>query len=182
MAVLTQKQRDDMPDSGYALPDKRMFPLPNADHAHAALFDVPAALSAGSITSAEAAMVRAKAKAKLSGGDAPAMPQSAPAMPAQPPMAGEGSMPDMKADAAGMKRTGMNSKEWESSAADAKQDAHGNSMEMKPDRTPHPVDPTRDVHGRALSLAAMKGKAAPRFVSKMSPDFGVAHVAPLTTD
>lgn len=65
MAKLNEGQRHRMPRSMFGLPDKRSFPMPDKDHAQAALMDVQAAEKAGHITAAEAQRVIAKARRML---------------------------------------------------------------------------------------------------------------------
>lgn len=65
MARLTTKQRAALPASSFALPKQRAFPVNDTVHAQKALQLAPRAVAAGSITPAQAAAIRAKAKAKL---------------------------------------------------------------------------------------------------------------------
>lgn len=64
MAKLKKSTRNALADSTFALPGRR-FPIPDANHARAALSGASRALGVGNITAAQAAKVRAKAKAKL---------------------------------------------------------------------------------------------------------------------
>lgn len=64
MAKLTGKTRSEIPDDEFAGPD-RTFPIPDDDHAEAAIMDAPAAEAAGSITGAERSTIDKKAHAKL---------------------------------------------------------------------------------------------------------------------
>jgi len=66
MAILTAKTRNSLADSTFALPGRR-FPIPDRSHAVAAERLVGRSLKAGNISSAQAATVRRKAKAKLKG-------------------------------------------------------------------------------------------------------------------
>jgi len=59
MSVLSIEARNALPSSSFALPGKRMFPIHNRAHGQKALQLLPRAISAGSVTSAEAAQVRA---------------------------------------------------------------------------------------------------------------------------
>lgn len=47
--------------------------------------------------------------------------------------------------------------------------AHGMSLKMKPERPPHPKDPTRDAYGRMLPGNLMRN-AAPPFRSNQGRD------------
>jgi hypothetical protein len=66
MAKLTAKKRKALPKKTFAGPG-RSFPIPDKNHAKAALFDAPRAERAGSITPMQKAMIDKKAKAKLRG-------------------------------------------------------------------------------------------------------------------
>lgn len=43
---------------------------------------------------------------------------------------------------------------------------HGASLEMNPDRTPHPTHPMRDVHGRLMPGAGFKPASSPNMPAK----------------
>ena len=60
MAVLTTEQRKRMPDSTYALPDERKYPIPDEGHARNALARV-----SGNGTPDEQAQVRATVRRKF---------------------------------------------------------------------------------------------------------------------
>ena len=60
MAVLTTQQRKNMPDSTYALPDERKYPIPDESHARNALARV-----SGNGTADEQAQVRAAVRRKF---------------------------------------------------------------------------------------------------------------------
>lgn len=64
MAKLTTGQRAAMPASTFALPGGR-FPIPDANHARAALSGASRAESVGNITAGQKAIVDRKADAKL---------------------------------------------------------------------------------------------------------------------
>lgn len=66
MAKLSAQARKSLPKSTFALSGGR-FPIPDANHARAALSGATRALHAGHISTGEAARVRAKANAKLGG-------------------------------------------------------------------------------------------------------------------
>lgn len=66
MAVLNANQRHTLPASTFAGPG-RSFPVPDANHAKAALSLVGRAEKHGSVTPAEAAHIRKVARAKLMG-------------------------------------------------------------------------------------------------------------------
>lgn len=75
MAKLSSKQRDNLPDSAFALVFKdskgetqRMFPIYDKNHAVQALRMAPRALKAGTISRSQYNTVVAKAKAKLGPG------------------------------------------------------------------------------------------------------------------
>jgi hypothetical protein len=63
MAKLTAKQRKSLPKSTFAGPG-RSFPIPDKNHAKAALIDVGRAKG---LSSGEKAEIKARAKAKLKG-------------------------------------------------------------------------------------------------------------------
>lgn len=64
MAKLSAKARASLPRSTFALPGRR-FPIPDANHARAALSGATRAYHAGHITKEQAAAIRAKAQRKL---------------------------------------------------------------------------------------------------------------------
>jgi hypothetical protein len=64
MARLTAKARAAIPTSQFAGPG-RSFPVPDANHARAALSLVGKSEKAGNVTAMQAAHIRSKAKAKL---------------------------------------------------------------------------------------------------------------------
>jgi hypothetical protein len=64
MAKLSSKARKKLPKKDFAGP-KRSFPIENKGHARAALRLVGRAVKAGSISAAQAAKVRSRAKKKL---------------------------------------------------------------------------------------------------------------------
>ena len=64
MGKLTKKERDNLPDSQFALPGRR-FPIHDADHCRAALSGASRALKKHHITKAEYDIVIKKAKARL---------------------------------------------------------------------------------------------------------------------
>ena len=64
MAKLTTKQRKSLPSKDFALPGRR-FPVNNASHARNALARASQGVKAGTLSSAQAAKVRAKANRKL---------------------------------------------------------------------------------------------------------------------
>lgn len=64
MAVLTTKKRNSLAPAVFALPGGR-FPIPDANHARAALSGASRALNAGNITPTQKQTVVAKAKRKL---------------------------------------------------------------------------------------------------------------------
>jgi hypothetical protein len=64
MARLTAEDRKKLHPSDFAGPG-RSFPIPDKDHAEAALIDVGRALKHGSINSAEAAKIRSRARSML---------------------------------------------------------------------------------------------------------------------
>lgn len=64
MAKLTAKERNALPASAFAGPD-RSFPVEDKNHARAALSRSSAAYSAGRITEAQHARIAARAHAKL---------------------------------------------------------------------------------------------------------------------
>lgn len=64
MAVLSATQRNALPGSTFAGPG-RSFPIPDANHAKAALSLVGRSLKKGTVTSMQAATIRRKAKMKL---------------------------------------------------------------------------------------------------------------------
>lgn len=66
MAKLTSKQRNNLPAVEFAGP-KRSFPIPDKSHAIAAERLVGRSEKAGNISASEAATIKAKAKAKLTG-------------------------------------------------------------------------------------------------------------------
>ncbi|QCE35503.1 hypothetical protein FAI40_09275 [Acetobacteraceae bacterium] len=65
MTKLTKAERDALPDSAFALPQKRMFPIFDRSHAKAALLDAPRALKDGSITEEEKEYIDRLAREKL---------------------------------------------------------------------------------------------------------------------
>lgn len=64
MAKLTAGQRARLSPSDFAGPG-RSFPMPDKDHAKAALIDVGRSVAAGHITSTQAERIKARARAKL---------------------------------------------------------------------------------------------------------------------
>lgn len=68
MSRLSASERNALTDAVFALPEKRKFPLTDAEHDRKALQLVPRSLHAGNITPAEASTVRRKARAALSHG------------------------------------------------------------------------------------------------------------------
>lgn len=64
MAKLKASTRNALASSTFALPGRK-FPIPDKNHARAALSGASRAEHVGNITAAQAATVRAKAKAKL---------------------------------------------------------------------------------------------------------------------
>ena len=65
MARLTTTERDALPDSEFAIPDKREFPIEDKAHQIAAERLLGRAVKHGSVTTAEAKMVKRKARARL---------------------------------------------------------------------------------------------------------------------
>ncbi len=64
MADLTAKKRNALAPAVFALPGRR-FPIPDANHARAALSGASRALNAGNISPAQKATVVAKAEREL---------------------------------------------------------------------------------------------------------------------
>ena len=56
--------------------------------------------------------------------------------------------------------------------------AHGMSLKVKADRTPHPTDPTRDVYGRKLPGNLMPNAAPPFTAQGAAPMHPVRGQAP----
>lgn len=73
MAVLSTAKRNALPGSTFAGPD-RSFPIPDANHAKAALSLVGRSLKKGNVTAMQAASIRRKAKMKLATPKATATP------------------------------------------------------------------------------------------------------------
>ena len=65
---LTAKARAAMPKNTFALPEKRAFPLNDANHARAAITGAARAYNAGNINAAAKSEIVRKAKAKLGKG------------------------------------------------------------------------------------------------------------------
>jgi hypothetical protein len=64
MSKLSTKARKDLPAEDFAGPD-RSFPIPDKDHAEAAIIDAPEAERHGSITASEKETIDKRAEAKL---------------------------------------------------------------------------------------------------------------------
>lgn len=58
MSVLTESERAALPDTAFALMARRAWPMPDRDHAEAALLDVPRSLELGHISPEQAALIR----------------------------------------------------------------------------------------------------------------------------
>jgi hypothetical protein len=65
MALLTAFARKKIPTSQFALPGQRKYPIEDAVHARNAISRAAQQRNAGNLSSAEAAMIIRKAKAKL---------------------------------------------------------------------------------------------------------------------
>lgn len=65
MAKLSAGERGDLPKSDFGLPGRAAFPMPDKNHARAALSGASRALNVGNITPSQAAQIRAKAKRVL---------------------------------------------------------------------------------------------------------------------
>lgn len=68
MTTLTAEDRKAMPQSSYAGPGKS-FPINDPNHARLAIGGATRAMHAGNISSAQAAKIKAKARAKLHDGN-----------------------------------------------------------------------------------------------------------------
>jgi hypothetical protein len=67
MSKLTAAARKAIPTSKFAGPG-RTFPIPDRNHAEAAIRDAPKSVRAGNLTPSSAARIRARASAMLKGG------------------------------------------------------------------------------------------------------------------
>lgn len=65
MAKLTTKVRNKLPANIFGLPEERAFPMPDASHAQNALARTSQGINAGTLTPAQAATIRRKAKGIL---------------------------------------------------------------------------------------------------------------------
>jgi hypothetical protein len=61
MANLTEKKRDQLPDSKFGLPEERKYPMPDQAHARNAKARASQAQNAGRITAAEERKIDRKA-------------------------------------------------------------------------------------------------------------------------
>jgi hypothetical protein len=65
MAKLTYGERNSLPSGDFGLPGRRAFPMPDKSHAANAEARATQGVMKGSITPAQAAQIRAKAKSVL---------------------------------------------------------------------------------------------------------------------
>ena len=65
MAKLTTKMRKVLPDSAFALPGQRKYPMPDASHAQNAMARASQQVDAGNLSPKAAARIRAKARTIL---------------------------------------------------------------------------------------------------------------------
>lgn len=61
MMKLSTTERDKLPDSAFGLPDKRAYPMPDANHARNAKARASEEFHIGNLTAAEKAMIDRKA-------------------------------------------------------------------------------------------------------------------------
>jgi hypothetical protein len=61
MATLTEKKRDNLPDSKFGLPDEHKYPMPDKSHARNAKARASQQVKAGNLTKAEKAKIDRKA-------------------------------------------------------------------------------------------------------------------------
>ena len=61
MATLTEKKRDNMPDSKFGLPEEHKYPLPDKSHAANAKARASQQKKAGNLTASEKAKIDRKA-------------------------------------------------------------------------------------------------------------------------
>jgi hypothetical protein len=61
MATLTEKKRDNLPDSKFGLPDEHKYPMPDKSHARNAKARASQQVKEGNLTKAEKAKIDRKA-------------------------------------------------------------------------------------------------------------------------
>lgn len=61
MATLSEKKRDNLPDSKFGLPDEQKYPMPDKSHARNAKARASQQKKAGNLTAAEKAKIDRKA-------------------------------------------------------------------------------------------------------------------------
>jgi hypothetical protein len=65
MTTLSAHDRDALPDSAFALPDRRAYPIPDASHARNAKARAAEEFAKGNLTSAEKSQIDRKANEML---------------------------------------------------------------------------------------------------------------------